>query len=75
MALYNPSKPDPELIKISQALSAPNDYMNFNELDALPAKYGTGTVLMISAALAATLALAGGQGLYVYYGAAWNKLG
>ena len=73
--MYTPGNQDPELQRIAVALSSPVDYRRFNELDVLPKKYGDGTVLFISAALAATLALAGGRGLYIRYGAAWNKLG
>ena len=76
MGQYVPARfDDPELTRISQALSSPDDYKRFNELDVLPKKYGDGTVVFISTALAATLALAGGRGMYVWYGAAWNRLG
>jgi hypothetical protein len=75
MGLYTPTRADdPELTKIAQAISSPDDYKQFNELDRLPVKYRDGTELFMSAALATTLGLAG-RGKYIYYGGAWNRLG
>lgn len=74
MGHYVPGRFDEELARISQAFSSPDDYKRFNELDALPKKYGDGTELFMSAALAASLGLATGRGKYIYWGGVWNKL-
>jgi hypothetical protein len=63
-----------EFQRISQEMSAPIDSFRFNEVSVLPKKYGDGTTLFMSDALATALGLTG-QGIYTYYGSAWNKLG
>ena len=75
MGLYVPADPsNTEAARIAQAFSSPDDYKRLNELNALPRKYGDGTVLFMSAALAASLSLSGGRGVYVYYGSTWVKI-
>lgn len=75
MARYTPLRLDePEFERLSQAMSAPDDYLVLNKLDKLPAKYKEGYIIFVSAALSTTLGLAG-IGFYGYHSGTWNKLG
>ena len=77
MARYTPGPVDDmivgqELQKVATALDTPDALLTLEKLYAAPTKYRDGTIVYADGT---TWNPGAGQGAYIRYAAAWNKLG